>query len=318
MIDAGLDRLARRYGKDREDVKRLLAGAPHSDAGARIAKSVLRAAIRRAGENPDDDDPFSIVAGAYDLGGDGVRIGHLADGHELTWRHDEIPYSAMCVGAPGFGKTTAAISWIIQLAKWYTIIIPDLRGDYEALCRIVPGARLFVFGEFPINLMRDPSRVPPATFAAKFVEVFTDQFELFQASRRYLNMIWDTLDAKRATTGHWPCLLDLKEALENRKENRGSAELDFRNRCLARVDALCRALGDAAVGVEQGINLESLIDQKTLIIFRLELERSIQDFLVNWLVMYVFEHRVFAEDKFNQKPLIFVLDEQRSILQERK
>jgi hypothetical protein len=318
MIDPELEQLARRLGNHREDVRRDLAIASRSDLAARIKKRKFRLMLKNEGIDADDNDPFTVAASAYDFGGDGIRIGTLSNGHALVWRHDEIPYSAICVGAPGFGKTTAVLGWLMQLAQFYTIIVVDLRGDYEALCRVIPGSRFLVFGEFPLNLLRGPSRVPPASFAAKFVEAFTDQFELFQASRRYIHKVWDALEVKRLATGHWPCLLDLKDALESQKEVRASPESDLRNRCLARVDAMCRALGEKAIGVEQGIDLEALIDQKTVLIFRMELERSIQDFLVNWLVMYVFEHRAFAENKFNQQPLVFVLDEQRSILRARR
>ena len=318
MAEMEIDRLAKQLGPRREDVRRLLDIAARSADGTRLAKNLLRAKLRQAGVNPNDDDPFSVLTSAYDLGGDGVQVGRLADGHDLVWRHDEIPYSALFIGAPGFGKTNAVLHLLIQLSQYYTILISDLRGDYECLCRTIPGARLFVFGEFPINLLRGPARVPPSAFNQRFSETFTDQFDQYQSSRRYLNMVLDILEAKRVETGHWPCLLDLKDALEDRKEERGSAELDFRSRCLARVDAICRALGEKAVGVEQGIDLDALVEQGATLVFRMGLERSIQDFLTNWLLVFVFERRMASENKFNQKPILFVLDEQRSILRIRR
>ena len=319
MIDAEIEQYARRLGAQREDVKRLLANAARSADGARIAKSVLRAKLRGYGKNPDDDDPFNAVLSPDSLGGSGVVFGPLAaGGGELVWRHDEIPYSGLFVGAPGFGKTSQIINLVVRLSPPYPVLIPDLRGDYEPLVRLIPGARFFVFGSFPINLLRCSSRVPPPVWNQKFSEVFTDQFDLFQASRRYLNLMLDSLEARRVESGHWPCLLDLRDALEDRKEQRGSDELKFRDRCLARVDALCRTLGEKSVGVERGIDLEGLIEAGTTVVFRIELEKSIQDFLVNWLLTFAFEHRTWAEDKFNQKPLLFVLDEQRSILRIRR
>jgi hypothetical protein len=318
MTDIDLKRLADRLGAKRPDVQRLLAAAARSADGARIARSVLRAELRRAGLDPDDDDPFAVASTAYDLGGEGVKIGTLSNGSVLVWRHDEIAYSGIWVGSPGGGKTNSVLDLSVQLSEHYTIVVPDVRGDYEPLVRIIPDARFFAFGEFPLNLLRGPSRAPQAVFNQRFAEVFTDMFDLFQASRRYLNLVLDTLEAKRVEACHWPCLLDLKDELEDRREERGSSESEFRSRCLARVDAICRALGEKAVGVEQGIDLESLIEQRTVLIFRMELERSIQDFLTNWLLMYIFTHRAFAEDKFNQRPLIFVLDEQRSLLRTRR
>ncbi len=175
-----------------------------------------------------------------------------------------------------------------------------------------------MFGSFPINLLRGPANVPPAVFNQRLGKVFTDRFDLYQSSRRYLNMVLDSLEGKKAQSGHWPCLLDLQDALEDRKEEKGSDELKFRNRCLARVDALRRALGEDVIGVECGIDLDGLINSGEMLIFRIELEQSIQDFLVNWLLTFAFEHRMCREDKFRQKPLIFVLDEQRSILRIQK
>jgi len=319
VIDAELENYAAAFGPDDPRIRRLLKAAGRSETGRRIAKSVLRARLRRAGVDPDDNDPFPVLVPPEALGGEGLLIGNLVETDQsLIWQDDEIPYSALCVGDPGFGKTTLIISLLIQLAARYTAIVPDLRGDYECLCRAVPQARFFPFGSFPINLLRGSTQVPPATFNQRFSEVFTDQFDQRQSSRRYLNMVLDDLDAKRAETGHWPCVLDLLEALEDRKEVRGSDAIRFRDRCIARVDALRRALGDEAVGVEQGIDLEELVKDGTMLVFRTELEKSVQDFLTNWLLMYVFEHRRWAEDKFNQRPIVFVLDEQRSILSLRR
>lgn len=314
-----LNRYARMLGKDRPDVKTVLRAASRSKEAAQIATNVLRGQLIREGIDPDDDSPFLVAPAAYDLGGNGVRLGSVVEnGSDLIWRFDEVPYSGLFIGAPGFGKTSAIIHLLLQLTQFFTVIVTCLRGDYECLCRVVKGARLFSFGHFPINLLRGPSRVPPTVFNQRFAHTFTDQFGLFQSSRRYLSLILDKLETRRRATGHWPCLLDLRDALERKKEQRGSDELRFRNRCLARVDALCRSLGDGSVGVEQGIDLEELIESGSLLIFRMELEQSIQDFLTNWLLMFAFEHRTWNENKFARKPIVFVLDEQRSILRIRR
>jgi len=183
MIDAESEFLAGKLGPQREDVKRLMRTAARSDNGARIAKSRLRAELRRAGLPPDDDDPFTAVFSPDDLGGDGVNIGApVCGGPDLIWRYEEIPYSALFLSDPGFGKTSLILHLLIQLAVFYTIIIADLRGDYECLCRLIPNARYFSFGDFPINLLRGAHNVPPKVFHQKFSEVFTDQFDQRQSS----------------------------------------------------------------------------------------------------------------------------------------
>jgi len=203
MIDPELESYARKLGPQREDVKRLLKAAARSEDGTRIAKSVFRAKLRRAGRDPDDNNPFSSIIPPEVLGGSGVSLGQLADGSgEMIWRHGELPLSALLLGPPGFGKTTAAIHLLDQLTRFYPIIICDLRGDYECLCRTLPNVRFFWSGSFPINLLRGPDRVPPDIFYQRFAETFTDEFGLFQASRRYLNLVLDSLEARRVETGH--------------------------------------------------------------------------------------------------------------------
>lgn len=314
-----LERLATILGRDRLEVRRHLHAATRSDDGARLAKSRFLAMLRAARMDPADDDPFQVASGAYDLGGDGVLLGSVeCAACNLIWRWDEIGNSALLVGQPKTGKSTAIMNWAIQLAPLHSVIIPDLRGDYECLLRVIPNARLFVWGEFPINLLRGSSLVPAPVFNQRFSEMVTDMMDARQASRRYLSLALDVLEARRAETGHWPCLLDLLDALEDRREPRGSDELRFRNRCIARIDAICRALGEDALAVENGIDLERIVEEGTVAIFRMNLERSIADFLTNWLLAYVFEHRMWSEQKFDQKPIVFVLDEQRNILRRRR
>jgi hypothetical protein len=302
-------------GKDRPDVKRYLREAARSQEGARLAAGRFRVRLSQAGIDPHGDDPFRVARAAYDLGGDGVVVGPTGgDAGTLVWRHQETRNSALILGQPDVGKTSAVMHLVAQLARDHTVILPCLRGDYESMVRVAPKARFFVFGEFPFNPLRFSSRVPPSVASQRFSELITDMMDAQQASRRYLNLVLDELDARRQETGHWLCLLDLLAALQDRREPRGSDELRFRNRCIARIDALCRALGQEALAVEEGIDLERLIEEKGLLIFRMNFERATSDVLTGWLQAFVFEHRMWSESKFNQKPLILVLDEQRNLL----
>ena len=72
------------------------------------------------------------------------------------------------------------------------------------------------------------------------------------------------------------------------------------------------------MGVEQGIDLETLIAQPGIVIFRSAFSREIQDFLTAWLLTFAFEDREFREDKFNLPALLYVLDEQRRVLMSRR
>lgn len=315
MIDPTLERCATMLGRDRPDVQRYLQAAARSDDSARLARGRMLAILRQANIAPQDDDPFRIARGAYDVGGDGVLLGTIEGSSEgLIWRPDEARHSGLFVGEPGFGKTSAIINIVRQVAADHTVVIVDTRGDYECLLRVLPNARLFVFPEFPLNLLRGSSRVPPPVFNQCFSEIITDMMDARQASRRYLELVLDELEATRATTGHWPCMFDLLDALQDRKEPRGSDELRFRNRCLARIDSICRALGEKVLAVERGVDLESLIEEHNVLIFRANLERAISDVLTNWFLAYIFLHRLWSERKFDQNPLFFILDEQRNIL----
>ena len=158
MIDPQLRDYARRLGADCPDVKHMLAVAGRSPEAAEIARSVFQAKLRGAKRDPHDDDPFSSVLTDAATGGSGVGLGPLADdGRELIWRHDEIPYSGLVIGAPGAGKTSAVLRVLMQLVRWYCVIVIDVRGDYECLVREVHDARFFAFGTFPVNLLHGPS-----------------------------------------------------------------------------------------------------------------------------------------------------------------
>lgn len=317
MSDSDFDRWGAILGRNRADIKHRRRAASWSDVSRQLARNITLAEFQQLQIDPND--VFRVAPGSYDFGGDGPHLGAV-DGNagELNWLRSDVRTSALLLGMPNTGKSSTVMHLVLQLARDHTVVLPDLRGDYECLVRAIPNARLFSFGEFPLNLLCGPSRVPPSVFNQRFAEVITDMMDARQASRRYLELVLDELETKRIATGHWPCLPDLLAALEDRKEPRGSDELRFRNRCIARIDSIIRALGEKALAVEQGIDLEALIETDGVLIFRMNLERSVSDTLTNWLFTFVFEHRMWSEDKFNLKPLVDVLDEQRNILRLRR
>lgn len=114
MNENELDFYARRLGPQREDVKRLLAAAARSDDGARIAKSVLRAKLRRAGVDPDDNGPFAPFATVGKLPVEGIEIGRVhetADIVFLSW--DELRRGVLITGCHGSGKTNLGY-WLAE------------------------------------------------------------------------------------------------------------------------------------------------------------------------------------------------------------
>ena len=106
MINSELETYARRLGRKRQDVKRLLAAAACSKEGARIARSVLRAKLRQAGLDPDDDDPFAPCVASGAPFAPGIDVGRIHGAGETVFlSQQELRLGVLATGCHGSGKT---------------------------------------------------------------------------------------------------------------------------------------------------------------------------------------------------------------------
>lgn len=144
MIDDELQRLAQRLGSDRPDVRRLLGAAARSADGARLAKSILRAKLRRLGLDPDDAGAFPYVASlppgplriARVLNGDVAGpVFALPEGSRSNIQH------ILVVGETRLGKTWTLLEIARQaIALGATVWVFDPEGECHVLVNAVAEA----------------------------------------------------------------------------------------------------------------------------------------------------------------------------------
>ena len=114
MIDHQLREYARRLGADRPDVVRLLAAAARSAEAAQIAKSVFRTKLRRAGLDPDDNDPFAPSVATSKLNVEGMVIGRIHEtGDMVSLSQEELRRGMLITGCHGSGKTNLGY-WLAE------------------------------------------------------------------------------------------------------------------------------------------------------------------------------------------------------------
>ena len=141
MAETEIDRLAKQLGPRREDVRRLLDIAARSADGARLAKNLLRARLRRAGMDPDDLSAFPIVTelppGRFRIGRviNGTAEGPvfaLPEGNKANIQHTAV------VGETRYGKTYI----LLHIARQHMNAggccwIGDLEDEYGALVNAI-------------------------------------------------------------------------------------------------------------------------------------------------------------------------------------
>lgn len=142
MIDDELKRLAQRLGADRPDVRPLLDAAARSADGARLAKNILRAKLRRLGLDPDDPAAFPLVAS---LPPGPLRVGTVLNGQAIgpvfalpEGSRSNIQHT-LVVGETRMGKTWTLLEVARQaIALGAPVWIFDPEGEYHVLTNAVP------------------------------------------------------------------------------------------------------------------------------------------------------------------------------------
>jgi len=251
------------------------------------------------------------------LGSEGLIIG-IEENTGLPFFWEEPKKSCLIMGSIGSGKTNLALNLIHQLVeKGVTVWIFDRRKDYWPLIRSLEGTHLIPWRELRFNVLFPPEGVGHEVWLGKVAEAFCHTYDLLTGSKslfeEVLFIVWQEADRE----GRIPTFVDVYERF-SRKDYvpvRTALDPQYRSRILDRLRPILRKAG-SILACERGFDLISLSECGRAVIFDVSLEEQFRDFLILTLMWHIWCYR--NENAGTYSPLVFVLDEARYTLRERR
>jgi hypothetical protein len=263
-------------------------------------------------------DRFHPHPSADDLGTDGIRFGPvLPFKKDFYYGRDELPTGISFMGSPKSGKTTAVCHVISEVQKdRIGVFCPDVRGDFLRLASRVPRALVIPAAQDRFN----PFEPPPGVELKKWLHVvsarLTWDLGLQLASQAFVIDLFGKLLEQCERLGTIPTLLDFYRLLLDLKPRPRSSEEGYLERVLSRIRALLEVCGEEVFAVQKGFPILEALEDGRLVILDLKLEKFAADFWVGMRLYHLYYSRLYSADQFNQKTVLVVLDEQRSLIRQ--
>lgn len=182
---------------------------------------------------------------------------------------------------------------------------------------MAPDPVLIVDTQTQWNLLRAFPGVPETIADQDFAALFAQSFGLLHAGRMEILRRLTEYRAWCKQRGLSPDVCGFRDFLKQVQVRARSAEEERRDRIVERLDTLIAIYGPLALGANGSFAIERLIQEARLIGYRMTAEAAVCDFLIALLVLRIYRMRENSDDPFNQRPLVLILDEARSILRAR-
>lgn len=301
MAETEIDRLAKQLGPRREDVRRLLDIAARSAEGARLAKNLFRAKLRRAGMDPDDPGTFPLVS---DLPPGRFRIGRVLNGTAEgpvfalpEGSRSNIQHTAV-VGETRYGKT-----WLLlHIARQHMNAggccwIGDLEGEYPALVNAVsePFKPLVLAPRhLRINFFQPPAdAIPWKTWLEDLCLLFRQEMFLRDGSINLFSAEMRRLVVSKGLVGgrqQFPSLAEVFEHFANLKFGGGKVRSNTWLESLTNRLGMLSDIFEETAHVKSSDMLPRLASRS--VIFHLRTFRGLPlQFLVHYLVTWLARYR---------------------------
>jgi len=268
-------------------------------------------------------------------GEEAVRIGSLI--HPVTKRGlsgagidlQRLNRHAMVLASTGYGKTNLCRNLAVELSeKGIPSLVMDYKDDYRDLTRRT-GAKLYNFTDsnlFSFNPLKPPNSVEPSYWVKVLADIAAEVISGGAYASGAFSMYMETLDTLFRDHGiydggtNYPTIFDLAEALEERSERPG---LSFRERdWLSSAKKLFASLGSGktreALGVKEGISLEELLRENTVVELGGIGDNSARAFLVSVLLQKIRSYREVRNERDELKHVIFIEEAQNVLAKNRE
>lgn len=242
-----------------------------------------------------------------------LALGTSFTGEVYHLSQNNLAKHLLTVGQSGTGKTTLFYNLFRQVEQpaWFF----DLKRDYRHLLQKEEELLVLPWSEFRFNPLKPPQGVPPRRWVQVFSEIFGHATALLSGSKNYLMkklvelyQLYNLFDDIRSP---FPSLHELELLVRRDNINYVRKQSDYRDRILNRLKPMSLTAG-TVFDCSKGYSVEELLERE--VVFEFDgLSRDIQNFLMEILFAYVYEHRI-AENQRNQGlNHVFFLDEGKRV-----
>jgi hypothetical protein len=191
------------------------------------------------------------------------------------------------------------------------VLIFDLKQDYRHLVSERSDLLVLPWQHLRFNPLQPPPDVPARRWAQVLTEVFGHATALLSGSKNYLMQQLVHLYQHHDTEDDWPTLHDLTAALKDHDLNHVRKTANYRDTVVNRLDGMLLTAGDIFATPSGHISPDILAAN---VVFEFDgLSTDLQNFLMEALFTWVYEHRVAQGDRGDGLRHVFVLDEGKRV-----
>lgn len=264
------------------------------------------------------DDPFHEKYSSPSTTEQSITIGYtLQNQLPVAIPEQELNQHLLISGQTGAGKTTLIYNILQQLSAPYWIF--DLKQDYRHLYQHTE-EQILIFPQEQLlfNPLKPPPRVSTKNWVSRFSEIFADSQALLNASSNFLGQQLDQLyqQKRKRNNGDVPIMEELVNHLENLDINYSRKPGRYRDTVLNRIREMNRDTGQM-FQTRENHHLKTLLDYNT--VFELDgLKTSTQNFLMEILLAWLYEHRKKTGNRGTGLQHVTVLDESKTVFSKYK
>lgn len=267
------------------------------------------------------ENPFKSVSPNYRLQDRPIYIGDdWKNQNPYTLHESQLPEHILIAAQSGGGKTNLIQQLLQQLQKPYWAL--DLKRDYRHLLPHENNLTVIPVEKLQFNPFKPPPGTPWKEWKNQVIEVFCDSVHLLDASQNYIDqnirpIYKKHLEDQQHPVHDPPTIHDLQQRIKNNNPSPRSKESQYRETVLNRLNKFTGAPTGKIFEDAHGLDLQYLLNQN--VVFELDgLPSDVQNFLMEYLLEWVYQYRVQHQQRGGNLRHVFVIDEAKQLFDRNK
>jgi hypothetical protein len=247
-----------------------------------------------------------------------IVIGNVTHGKRITSSSfalckDELNKHVLVVGSTGTGKTNLLNCMMLQLHQaGIPFLCLSLKQDQRALMQLIGPLKIVESFRLKLNPVESPPGVDQQSWNQALADVYGTTQDIMMGGSDYFTEHLDyQLERFDIANGEYPSLLNVRDSIraEIVKWSEARQRQDYKIRNEGRLNALLKAPGNI-FDCSRGFRLEKLLNLPVVIELS-GLGQAVHDFLVAYLLTWIYHYRLNQPERGKLKHIIIVDDAHR-------